>query len=144
MFSKTCQYAIRATVYVALQSQDNRRVGLRDIAAEINSPEQFTAKILQQLVRAEIISSMKGPNGGFFIEKPKMKKVMLSRIVFAFDGDEIYRGCGLGLPECSEKEPCPVHDKFKVIRNELRTMLERTSVYELSLGLMEGLTFLKR
>ena len=144
MFSKTCQYAIKATVYIAEISKEGRRAGLRDIAEATGSPEQFTAKILQQLVRNNIITSLKGPSGGFEISRSKLQRIRLSQIVYAFDGDAIYKGCGLGLVKCSERAPCPVHDKFKVIRNELRAMLESTSIYELTLGLADGLTFLRR
>lgn len=142
MFSKACEYAIRATIYIAEQSQFNKRVGVKEIAKAISSPEPFTAKILMQLSKAQIIDSIKGPNGGFSIERAKLKKTKLSHIVFAIDGDSVYKGCGLGFKECSEKRPCPVHHKFKVVRNELRTMLENTSVDELSDGLKLGLTFL--
>lgn len=144
MFSKACEYGIRATVFIAMHSQGNKRSSLNDIAQGINSPEPYTAKILQQLMRNKIIKSITGPHGGFDIDVKTMNDVKLSQIVFALDGDSVYKGCGLGLPECSEKEACPVHDKFKIIRNELRFMLEDTSVYELALGLKEGLTFLKR
>jgi Rrf2 family protein len=144
MFSKACEYAIRATIYIAVQSNQDNRVGLKDISKEIDSPEAFTAKILQQLSKNEIINSIKGPNGGFDIDKKEMSKIKLSHIVMAIDGDAIYKGCGLGFKQCSEKQPCPVHDKFKVVRNELKNMLETTSVLELSLGLKNGLTFLHR
>jgi Rrf2 family transcriptional regulator, iron-sulfur cluster assembly transcription factor len=144
MFSKACQYAVRAIVYIATHSQQGRCISLREIAREINSPEAFTAKILQQLVRSGLINSVKGPNGGFDMDKRQLNRVKLSQVVYAIDGDSIYRGCGLGLPECSEREPCPVHDKFKIIRNELRAMLEKTTIQELSQGLTAGLTFLKR
>ncbi len=144
MFSKTCEYAIRAAVYIATQTLEDRRVSLIDTAKQIGSPEAFTAKILQELVRNNIVNSMKGPSGGFGIERSKLSKIRLSQIVYAFDGDSIYKGCGLGLAECSEKEPCPVHEKFKVIRNQLRGMLENTSLLELALGLEKGLTVLKR
>lgn len=144
MFSKTCQYAIRAVAHIARVSREGRRSGLTDIAAEINAPAHFTAKVLQQLAKDGIILSMKGPNGGFEMTKDMMRRTRLSMIVEAIDGDSIYRGCGLGLPECSAKEPCPVHDKFVVIRNELRKMLEKTTVNELSEGLLAGLTCLKR
>lgn len=144
MFSKSCEYAIKATIYIAVQSNQDNRVGLKDIAKEIASPEAFTAKILQQLSRNNIINSIKGPNGGFQIDKKEMTKIKLSQIVLAMDGDAIFKGCGLGFKECSEKKPCPVHEKFKVIRNELKNMLENTSVYELSIGLTKGLTFLHR
>lgn len=144
MFSKACEYGIRATVYIATQSLSDNRVGLRDIASEIDSPEAFTAKILQQLVKANIINSAKGPSGGFGIDVSRMKKITLSQIVYAIDGDAVYKGCGLGLSECSAKRPCPVHHKFKVIRDDLKKMLEQETVYELSMNLKEGLAFLKR
>ena len=144
MFSKACEYGIKATIYIALQSNLDKRVSLKEIAKEIDSPEAFTAKILQQLAKNNIIESVKGPAGGFEIEKRKMVKISLSQVVSAIDGDSIYKGCGLGLKECSEKKPCPVHDKFKIIRNELKQMLESTNLLELSLGLQEGLTFLRR
>jgi Rrf2 family protein len=144
MFSKACEYAIRATIYIAVQSNQNLRVGLKDIAKEIDSPEAYTAKILQQLAKNNIIDSLKGPNGGFQIDKKEMTKIKLSQIVLAIDGDAIYKGCGLGFKNCSEKQPCPVHDKFKLIREELKKMLENTTVSELSLGLTKGLTFLHR
>jgi Rrf2 family protein len=144
MFSKACQYAIRAIVYIATHASEGRSISLREIAREISSPEAFTAKILQELVRNNLVNSIKGPNGGFDMDKKQLNRVKLSQVVYAIDGDNIYKGCGLGMTACSEKEPCPVHDKFKVIRNELRVMLEKTTVYELSLGLTAGLTFLKR
>ena len=73
-----------------------------------------------------------------------MKTVKLSAIVSAIDGDQIYSGCGLGLKECDESKPCPLHDKFKDIRNDLKHMLEHTSLHDLALGLNNGLSFLKR
>jgi len=144
MFSKTCEYGIKACIYIAVQSSQGRRVSLKDIAKEIGSPEAFTAKILQLLAKSNIIDSIKGPSGGFEIEKRRMEKIKLSHVVTAIDGDGIYKGCGLGLKECSEKKPCPVHDKFKIVRNELKDMLETTSLSELSVGLTAGYTFLKR
>lgn len=144
MFSKACEYGIRATLYIAKQSLDGYRVGLKDIAKAIDSPEAFTAKILQQLARNGIVHSQKGPTGGFEIPESDMYRVKLSHIVEAIDGDNIYRGCGLGLKACNELRPCPVHDKFKIIREELKQMLETTTVKELATGVNDGLTFLKR
>lgn len=144
MFSKACEYGIRATLYIASKSLDGERVSLKDIALKIDSPEAFTAKILQEVSRNNIVRSVKGPSGGFEIAVDDMKKVMLSRIVDAIDGDAIYRGCGLGLKECDASHPCPVHDQFVAIRDELSRMLNTTSLYEVAAGLKEGVTFLKR
>lgn len=143
MFSKACEYGIRAVIHIAVQSHNGNRVSLKSIAKEINSPEAFTAKILQQLVKNDLISSVKGPNGGFEIERERMATIRLSQIVSAIDGDSIYKGCGLGLKDCSETHPCPVHHKFKKIRTDLRNLLESTTVLELSRGLKKGVTFLR-
>jgi DNA-binding IscR family transcriptional regulator len=63
--------------------------------------------------------------------------------VEAIDGKVLFTGCGLGLKQCSEKEPCPIHDKFKSIRNNLKKMLEETSIDELGKKLKSGKTVLK-
>ncbi len=144
MFSKACEYGIRAAVYVTLQSLEGRRVGVNEIAEEIDSPIAFTAKTLQQLTKNEIIHSVKGPNGGFEIAREDMDSAKLSMIVKAIDGDKIYTGCGLGLKECNAQKPCPLHDRFLDIRNNLRNMLESTSLFDLATGLEVGLTYLKR
>ena len=144
MFSKACEYGIRATIYVAGQSLEDKRASLKGIAQAIDSPVAFTAKILQQLVRDRILTSVMGPTGGFELAKKRMDEITLSQVVDAIDGDSIYRGCGLGLKACNARQPCPVHDKFAKIRDDLKDMLESTSVYELATGLEVGLTFLRR
>jgi len=70
-----------------------------------------------------------------------MSQITLSQIVSALDGDAVFKGCGLGLHNCSEDHPCPVHEKFKSIRNELAFMLENTNLEELASGIKSGDTF---
>jgi Rrf2 family protein len=143
MFSKTCEYGIRASIFIASESYQNKRVGLKDIAKKIDSPVAFTAKIMQILSRENIIHSIKGVGGGFEIPKNKISTIKLAQIVSALEGDSVFKGCGLGLIHCSEEHPCPVHEKFKSIRNELAYMLENTNLEELALGLKSGETFLR-
>lgn len=144
MFSKACEYGIRATIFIASKSLDGERVSLKEIAREIDSPVAFTAKILQLLAREGVVKSVKGPSGGFEIDRGEIESVRLIEVVSAIDGDQVFKGCGLGLPECDENHPCPVHDRFMAIRDELYAMLSNTSISELALGLGEGLTYLKR
>ncbi|OBX21152.1 MULTISPECIES: RrF2 family transcriptional regulator [Bizionia] len=143
MFSKACEYGIKASIFIALNSYQEKRVSLKEIAKEIASPEAFTAKILQDLARHNIINSVKGAHGGFEIVKSQISSIKLEEIVRAIDGDKIYNGCGLGLHTCDENHPCPVHDKFKDIRNDLKVMLETTNLEELALDIKSGATFLK-
>lgn len=142
MFSKACEYGIRASLFIARESKKERRTSLKEIAASINSPEAFTAKILQKLVQQNIINSAKGPQGGFFVTSENQKRV-LADIVKAIDGDTIMTGCALGLEKCSEEHPCPIHFDFAEIRNNLKNMLEKTTILELTSRLDSGLGFLK-
>lgn len=143
MFSKSCEYAIRATIFIATHCCNEGKVGLKEIANEIDSPIAFTAKILQVLVKNNIIKSSKGVGGGFMILKDDLKNIKLSDIVIAIDGDSVFLRCGLGLSNCSEEHPCPVHEKFKFVKKDLIYMLEHTTLEELSLGIKKGQTFLK-
>lgn len=144
MFSKACEYGIKATLYISMKSLNDERVSLKDIAQGIASPEAYTAKILQQLARDGVVDSLKGPTGGFKIARERIDEIKLIDIVNSLDGDAVFEGCGLGLKECNAEMPCPVHDKFKAIRDDLKRMLTDTSIYELATGLEVGLTFLKR
>jgi len=127
MFSKSCEYGLRAVIFIAQKSSENDKVSLKTISEEINSPQAFTAKILQLLTKNNIVKSIKGPYGGFTIEKEKMQ-TKLSEVVSILDGDSIYKGCGLGLKQCDANSPCPLHFKFIEIRDKLRNMLENTSL----------------
>lgn len=144
MFSKTCEYAIRAMIFVAQKSNDGQKTGIKEIAKGIDSPEHFMAKILQDLSKKGLVQSVKGPNGGFYLEPLAIKNTSLASIVKAIDGDKIFSGCGLGLQKCSETQPCPIHFSFLKVRNEVKTMLENAKLDNFTQHLNEELTFLKR
>jgi Rrf2 family iron-sulfur cluster assembly transcriptional regulator len=143
MFSKACEYGIKASIFIAINSREDRRVTPKEISEQIDSPQAFTAKILQALVKHKVIKSIKGAHGGFEINKVDISKIKLAQIVNAIDGDKIYSGCGLGLASCNEDHPCPVHDKFKIVRAELKDMLENTNLEQLALDIKSGTSFLK-
>ena len=144
MFSKACEYAIRATLLVASNSLEGRRVSVKDIAGQTASPVAFTAKIMQQLHHGGILYSVQGKQGGFEMTREQMQQTRLSQIVTLVDGDHIFTGCGLGLRACNAQKPCPLHERFATIREELKAMLEGATVLDLALGLKDGHTYLKR
>lgn len=143
LLSKTCEYAIRAMIFIAQQSKKGNRVGKKEIAERIESPEYFMAKILQDLSRIGFIQSAKGPNGGFIMSGKQMD-VSLAEIVREIDGNEIFKGCGLGLKECSSEFPCPIHFRFSAVRDELKSMLEESTVIMFVESLDLNLTFLRK
>ncbi|HQE12135.1 MAG TPA: Rrf2 family transcriptional regulator [Flavipsychrobacter sp.] len=144
MFSKACEYGIKSVLYIASQSLKKERVKIGDVAENSGTPEAFTAKILGTLTKSNIVTSYKGPNGGFEINIERMKQIKIGEIVFALDGDAVYNGCALGLDTCNEADPCPMHEKFVAIRSRLKQMLETTSIYELATQLKAGNTTLIR
>ena len=143
MFSKTCEYAIRALIFIAQKSKDGSRVGIKDISAGIDSPEYFIAKILQDLSRKGFVQSAKGPNGGFYMDENNLK-LSVADIVREMDGDKLFTGCGLGLKECSEDHPCPIHNDFKHIRQDIKDMLDNSKIEMFVEKLDLKLTFLKK
>lgn len=142
MFSKTCEYAIRACIFIASQSYENKRTTIKDITENIDSPKSFTAKILQVLAKKDIVHSIKGIGGGFEIPKEDIKKISLAQIVSAIDGETVFKSCGLGLNHCSDERPCPLNKKFKSIRENLAKMLENTYLEELVYDINSGDSFL--
>ena len=143
MFSKTCEYAIRALIFIAQKSKDGSRVGIKDISAGIDSPEYFIAKIVQDLSRKGFVQSAKGPNGGFYMDENNLK-LSVADIVREIDGDKLFSGCGFGLKECSESHPCPIHNEFKHIRQEIKDMLDNSKIEMFVKNLDLKLTFLKK
>jgi Rrf2 family protein len=143
MVSKTCEYAIRAMLFIAQKSKKGDKVGVKQIAKAIDSPEPFIAKILQDLGRKGLVLSAKGPTGGFYLDNKGLKH-SLSDIVYAIDGDKLFTGCGLGLKSCSAKMPCPVHDQFVDVRKQIKTMMDRAKLGDYNTSLELGEKFLRR
>lgn len=143
MFSKTCEYAIRAVIYIAQRSKDGFKTGIKEIAKGIDSPEHFIAKILQDLCRSGLIQSSKGPSGGFYMDKQSLK-YSLADVVKATDGDKIFTSCALGLDYCSETKPCPIHHEFKKVRKELSDVLHDAKLGAFYEKFDKNLAFLKQ
>lgn len=143
MFSKACEYSIRAMIFIAQRTRNGDRLGIMEIATGVDSPPPFMGKILTELSRKGLVMSVKGPNGGFYINEKGMK-LTLADIVTAIDGNKLFTGCGLGLKACNEHKPCPIHDEFKIVRNKLKALLETTRIGEFNESLEKGLVFLKR
>ena len=84
MFDLSSQYAIRAMIYLA-QLEPGRLVQAHIMAKELDLPAPYLSKILQQMVRANVLRSKRGPRGGFSLAKPTNKITMLE-IIEAVDG----------------------------------------------------------
>ncbi|MDB3887413.1 Rrf2 family transcriptional regulator [bacterium] len=142
MLSKSCVYALRSIIYIAHNGSKTEKTGIKEIAEELEIPTHYLGKILQQLTKHKIIQSVKGPNGGFYLDE-NSKRVKLIRIIEVMDGTEFFHSCGLGLKECSEDHPCPLHDDFKIYRDGLNKLFNETTINSLVLKIENGNAFVR-
>jgi Rrf2 family protein len=143
MLSTSCKYALRAAVYLMSHTSEIAKAGIREIAEEIEANEHTTGKILRVLVKTKIISSTKGPHGGFYISS-HARPVYLIDVVKVVDGVHFFFACGLGLHKCSETKPCPLHFTYKVSREKLYREFSSITIQELAAHIEKGQAFLKK
>ena len=127
MFSKSCQYAIQSVLYIAVHGNDNGAVKVKEISETQEIPVHFLGKIMQNLVKHKILVSTKGPTGGFMLKEDKWNTTLLD-IVEIIDGLDIFSQCGIGLKKCSDTQPCPIHNEYKVVKTRIRALLESRTI----------------
>ena len=134
MLSNSCRYGIRAVIYLASQPLSNGKTGIKQISTELWLPQPFLAKILQQLAKQKILSSSKGPHGGFSLLK-NPEHITLLDIVKTIDGDDIFTNCIMHNGSCEstglEKKTCPLHEDYEKTRNDLIKLFSKKTIYEL-------------
>ncbi len=122
MLSQKARYAIRAVLYLASEGTEAQPFRVEHLATALNLPPAFLAKVMQELARKGFISSVKGPSGGFFLTEAQRRQT-LKELILALDGEALFKGCMLGLPECDASRPCPIHASVAVLRQSLEYQL---------------------
>lgn len=142
MISKSCKYAIRATIYIASKAKENIKLSVKDIAKEIEAPVAFTGKILQILNKNNIVTSLKGPYGGFYSEKYQLDLPVIE-VVRVMDGLAVFTDCVFGLHQCSDEHPCPMHHQYAKTRDQMQASFQKTTIGRLAEDLTGGFVFIK-
>jgi Rrf2 family transcriptional regulator, iron-sulfur cluster assembly transcription factor len=129
LYSKGCEYTIRALVHVA--STDGReRFQAKVICDAVGIPEPFTRKVLQSLVQGGFLEAARGPGGGYALtEDPS--RVSLLAIILAVDGKDTFDRCILGLRTCGTDAPCPLHETWTLTKEHLLAQLESLTLGDL-------------
>lgn len=142
IYSKPCEYAIRALVYVARFPGQGAARGT-EIAKAEGLPAPVLGKVLQELVRKGLLDSRRGPGGGFRLAR-KPELITLRDVVAAIDGLDQFAECAVGLEGCSDNSPCPLHDTWKGIRTQLMNYLEATTLADMAAAVTEKKEHLRR
>lgn len=135
LYSSACEYAIRAVTYLAAHHEDEGLVKLRDICEAEDIPAPFLSSILQGLVTAGLLRSARGPTGGYALAHPPEELCLLD-IKRAVDGVGELEECAVGLGPCSDEVPCPLHDSWKPIREQIRSYLEGTTMAQMAAAMV--------
>lgn len=137
MLSKSSKYAIKAVLFLALHS-DEKKVKVKDISEPINVPQAYIAKLLQELSRNKIISSSRGPKGGFYLSKADLGNSLINII----DGEKRLHACVLSLEKCNLEKPCPLHELVYPIKTKFIKALQDKTIKEFSTLIKQGKVFL--
>jgi Rrf2 family protein len=143
MLSKSTEYSIRALVFVQLRNWENRRPGVSEIAREIDAPAAFTAKILHILTTHQVLHSMKGRGGGFYFPDYHSDRSIYD-VIMVTEGDRLFTSCGFGLKNCSDANPCPLHEEYAKIRDRILKLARSETIATLAGKIKDGKAVLSR
>ena len=134
MLSNSCRYGIRAVIYLASRPLSNGKTGIKKIGSDLGLPTPFLAKILQMLAKQKILSSSKGPHGGFSLLKDP-REITLLDIVNTIDGYDTFTNCVMHNGSCEGVEKdgkhCPLHKDYEKSRKELIKLFSNRTIHEL-------------
>ena len=128
IYSKTCEYAIRALSYLAAK-KSKMPATIREVHAETDVPQAYVAKIFQCLSHSKIVDSKSGPNGGYFL-KVDPDKLTLLQIINALDdiSESPLSNCVMGQTECNDKNPCCLHPIWAKARKQMSGKLAKETI----------------
>lgn len=126
MLSKTAEYALRATVWLGRNPQQTESAD--HLAERTKVPRRYLHKVLQDLVRAELLRSQPGPGGGYGLARAP-EKITILDVVNAAAPMERIRHCPLGLP--SHTRLCPLHAELDGVYAAAETALSRVTIAQL-------------
>jgi Rrf2 family protein len=129
MLTKTGLHAVRAMVALA-KLPEGAYAGAARIAREIGAPQNYLGKLLQALAREGLVESQKGLGGGFRLALVP-REITLLDVVEPLEHVSRWSGCILGRSECSDGNPCAIHNRWKAVREAYLQMLSRTTIAEL-------------
>ena len=131
MLSRTARYALRAAVYIA-ERQEETPVSVQDLARELDIPRNYLSKTLHRLAQAGVLTSTRGPGGGFRLSRPAAE-VALQEVVAGVEPVESTEArCLLGRAQCSEDDPCAAHGRWCVVREQMETFFSETTLADLA------------
>ena len=130
LYSKGCEYALRALTYAAAQGE-NKRFQAKDVCEKADISESFTRKVFQALTQGGFLQAVRGPGGGYELTR-RPDQISLLDVIQAVEGEDTFNHCVLGLPTCGTKHPCPLHETWSALKVQLLRQLEHRTLQDLA------------
>ncbi len=134
MLSATCKYSIRAVIFIASGTEENKNIGLKEISENLGLPQHYLAKTLQILVKRGILGSAKGPHGGFYMKVPP-SELTLFDIIEIIDGRNFFDSCYVTGERCNFDRPddghCVLHNELRVEKIRLEKFFSSKTIDQL-------------
>jgi Rrf2 family protein len=141
MLSNSSKYAVKAVLFLALHSDEDNKIMVKDIAKPINVPQAYIAKLLQKLVKENLVSSTRGPKGGFYLNEDNINQPVIN-ILTVIDGEKRLTSCLLSIEKCNEEKPCPLHHILSPSRKKILKSLNEKTIKDLTIDIEFGKAFL--
>lgn len=134
MFSSALDYALRAVICLA--SRRGSAVSAQEIARTTRTPPGYLAKVLKDLARAGIVTSRRGPNGGFTLVRDPMALTVLE-VVNAVDRIKRIRECPMGDKNHAQGL-CRLHKRLDDALGYIEQVFAESTIGELAAPAPQG------
>lgn len=116
-YTKATNYALHIMTYL-VQQPGHGNVSLQPLADHMNLSPTYLSKILTQLVKADLIASATGVNGGYSLKKPKAE-ISFHDVIQAIEGSASLFSCEVG-----EGPGCPIEGVMRAAEAKMVTYLK--------------------
>ena len=127
--TRAADYAVRVMIHMA-SLPEGTMVRLKTLADAAGAPEKFLAKLLQNLTRAELVVSRRGPNGGFELASGAKSATMM-QVIEAIEGPFALNVC-LSEKGCERQEWCPAHTVWAQAQDAMLSVLRKHTIQDLA------------
>lgn len=124
-FSKTTTYSLKILHHLA--NINGKTYSANDLCQELNIPYPYCRQILKKLCKFRFVSANRGRIGGYKLAK-NANEIYIGEVISAIEGLEIINQCVLGLEECPFDHKCALHENWSAIREEMKNLLNSTSL----------------
>jgi len=126
MLNQSADYALRAVLFVA-QRPGRKACPAKAIAKATGIPLNYLGKVLHTLVQAGVLTSVRGPQGGFRLATDPAE-VTLVDVAGPFQRLPERRMCLLGDRPCDAANPCVSHQHWQNISDQVTSFFRNTTI----------------